>query len=130
MNNEKSDKAISIKDTIRLKHELNKNITYSGLNSQQVVELEELSPDQHKGIDDSILAIKKSWWFFSDAIMWIGASIGVISFILSINKIVLAIAIIIAFYCIGQLIYRRGFIMDLGEALKMAMFWEFEKYLR
>lgn len=66
-----SDK-VTIEDAIRLKHELNKNISYGrgGLNARELEEMENMSSEQYSDVRKSLSFVKKEWWFFPNYV-WI-----------------------------------------------------------
>jgi len=108
MNDKASDK-ISVEDAVRLKHQLNQEITYGGgLNARKIREMEGLSQEQYAEVNKQLSEIKKSWWFFPDYFWIIGLLIGGFCIFYFDKMIVRVIALVVILYCIGSLAYRSG----------------------
>jgi hypothetical protein len=107
MSEDNSDK-MSIKDAIRLKHELHQDIRYSGYNAKEIQEMENLTKDQYADLKRQLSEIEKSWWFFPDYVWFTGIVVaGFCIWYFPLRIVHLACLIVIG-YCIANLAYRAG----------------------
>ena len=99
---------ISVQDAVRLKHELNKSIKYSGYNAGEIKELGRLNEEQRTRLGAELANIKKVWWVFPDWVLMVGfiVAIGSLFYFDSLSaRILSALASI---YCATQVAYRLG----------------------
>jgi len=107
MSDETSGK-ISIEDAIRLKHDLNQNITHGGYSAKQIREMESLTKEQYAEVNRQLAEIKKTWWFFPNYFWAIGILCAGFCILYFSQLLVQVIGLVILLYCTAQFGYRSG----------------------
>ena len=99
---------IKVEDAIRLKHSLNKTITYRGHNTKEIRDMENLTKEQYSEVSRQLSEIKKSWWFFPDYVSIILVVVSGLCFFYFYQSFVRVAAMFVIAYCVSQLAYRAG----------------------
>jgi len=99
---------ISVQDAIRLKHDLNKSIKYSGYNAKEIKELERLSEEQRAKLNENLSHIRKAWWVFPDWVMAIGFLVAGFSMFYFESVFARLICLLAMIFCATQVAYRMG----------------------
>ncbi len=104
---EDSDK-ISVRDAVRLKHEVNKSIKYGDYNAKEIEELGRLNEEQRARLGAELTNIKKVWWVFPDWFMVVGFVAAVASFFYFESLSARIFSALVSIYCATQFAYRLG----------------------
>jgi len=103
----KADGEISIKDAYRLKHELNKDITYAGMNAKEISNFKKTSADEWKKIrDDYDKWIKQIRAWGSKTLIAVLVLSGVAFFYFS--DWIKTASLVVVLYCIMEIAKREG----------------------
>lgn len=102
---------INVADAVRLKDNLNENITcgQKSLNARQIEKMRELNEHQAKQLKEALSSIRKTWWLLPDWIWIVGALAGILIILfVSRNTLPIVGAMLISGYCLLQLGFRAG----------------------
>jgi len=107
---------LTVEEAIRLKHDLNQQITYGpGLDARQVRDMETLTPDQQAELNRQIAAIPRSWWAIPNYIWAVAAVVSFASLLYFRQWISQAGALLVLIYSVGHLSYRSGLLSGFAE---------------
>lgn len=106
-NKEIQNATMNLADALRLKHSINQEITYKGLNARQVTEAQKVGVDGWQKVRNDYSVWVKHLRLFNN---WVVAIFGFVGVGLGIYLTgwLKAIGIIIAFYCFAELYKRKG----------------------
>jgi hypothetical protein len=99
---------ISVRDLIRLKHEVNKSIQYGGYNAREIQELGRLNEEQRTNLGAELANITKVWWIFPTWAMAVGFLAAVGSFLYFDGLWGRVLSALVTIYCAMQVAYRLG----------------------
>lgn len=99
---------ISIEDAIKLKHSLDKSITYGGYNAKEIKEMRDLTKEQYSEVNRQLSEIRKNWWCLPDYVWIIGIIASVVCLFYFQWVFIHMACVVVLAYCVAQLGYRSG----------------------